>query len=329
VLSVLLPGVREFRTPLVAGLLWFASFWLLAGSALIDSEATSKFVRDLDLEAIPSSAWVATTALFAYLIGSLLIVRSSPFGPYGPRMRDRLQGLVERLDEDRRPIRWRYRPAWHLWRWSFLRLPTRVVGDWVRGPQRPLQVDEWLRNEFESHMSADRVPVMRNFLGGCLAPTGFEGFCDARSLRADKSVPNIYEGDADLEALNNAFAEEVKREQPEAEVRIQMRHPELYAEIDRLKVEGEFRLSIFWPLLLLTIVLAWSWSPWVLVALVIPPLLVRDGFQRLEQGKEKVWGALIAREVTTPTLDAVENAKQTEPFDFRERYGRTDESAAP
>ncbi|WP_144433675.1 hypothetical protein [Aeromicrobium erythreum] len=155
-----------------------------------------------------------------------------------------------------------------------------------------------------------------------MTPTGFEGYCLASSIAGDGRTPSLYEGNETVNMLAEAFVNEVLREQPAVETRIQMRHPELYAEIDRLKVEGEFRLSIFWPLTLFIALLGWNWSPLALTLLVLPPFLARDGFRRIAESSQKTWGALVAKEVTSPTIDAMDAARQskTAPFDFLERY---------
>ena len=320
-LSALLPGVREFRTPLVTGLLWAASLWLLIGSSIAESQATTKFVDGLGLAELPPGVWLGAVALLAYLVGSLMVVRASPFGDRGPRIQYWLERMLDRLDEDRAPEHLRHRILWRVWRMTVRGLPARVVHGWVRSGDPNVKIDYWLRNEFQAEIEKGQVPVMRSFLGGCMTPTGFEGFCDATTLTDDGTVPSIYEGGTSIEMLTEAFVREVKGEKAEVEVRIEMRHPHLYAEIDRLKVEGEFRLSIFWPLMVLVVVLGYVWSPLVLALIVVPPLLVRDGFRRISEASEKSWGALMAREVTSPTLDVIEQAReQGKRFDFGERY---------
>ena len=318
-LSALLPGVREFRTPLVTGLLWAASLWLLLGSRIVESRSTEEFIDGLSLGELPTSVWLGVAALLAYLVGSLLVVRASPFGERGVRFRNWLQRMVERLDEDRAPEHTRHRIVWRLWR-KIGYLPSRTLRGWASDEDPESQIGYWLRNEFQAELENGQVPVMRSFLGGCLTPTGFEGFCDAKTLSKDGMAPSMYRGGTNVEMLTEAFVNEVKGEKVAIEVRIQMRHPELYAEIDRLRVEGEFRLSIFWPLSLLAVVLAWVWSPLVLSILVVPPLLVRDGFRRMTEASEMAWGALMAREVTSPTLDVMKQARKGKVFDFSERY---------
>jgi hypothetical protein len=158
-----------------------------------------------------------------------------------------------------------------------------------------------------------------------MAPTGFEGFYAPDTLNAH---PAFNEGYELRSHLADSFVREVKQEQAAVEVRIQMRFPEVYAEIDRLKVESELRLSIFWPLTLLSLLLAWAWSPFALLLTAFPPFLLRDGFRRAQEASDKTWSALVAGEVTTPILDAMASASDEPCRDFAARYRSPDEAAA-
>ncbi|RYF51157.1 MAG: hypothetical protein EOO27_30455, partial [Comamonadaceae bacterium] len=124
--------------------------------------------------------------------------------------------------------------------------------------------DEWLRNEFQAHVDDGMVPVMKSFPGGCDAPQGFAGFATPASVTGNDPEIGLYETTWGTDLIL-FFQGAVKREKTAVEVRIQMKYPEVYAEIDRLRVEGEFRLSIFWPLTALIAVLGWAWSPIALV----------------------------------------------------------------
>lgn len=77
--SALLPGVRELRTPLVTGLLAMTCFWLLLGKPIMESEATESLLARFDSVPLSTSAGLAVLVFAAYLVGSLLVVRSSPF----------------------------------------------------------------------------------------------------------------------------------------------------------------------------------------------------------------------------------------------------------
>lgn len=312
---------------MVTGALWAACLWLLVGDRVGDSKTMASFIAKFHLDDLPPTALFAAAILPVYLVGSLLVVRTSPFWRIEGPLRGRVSRWVERLDLDARPCRRRFRPAWRVWQ----RNPHRRVCMWLRqfggGEQKFEAVDSWLHNQF-AVMSADgRVPVMRSFQGGCGAPDGFLAFYSSKSV---EKMPNEYFGEGGYHwTLGRAFVSEVKNEKTAVEVRIQMRYPEVYAEIDRLKVEAELRLSIFWPLIILSVLLAWMLSPFALALLVVPPLLARDAFQRIKQADAKTWSPLVAGEVSSPSLDAMKDAEKSECLDFCERFQTpTDESDA-
>jgi hypothetical protein len=299
---------------MVTGLLWAACLWLLAGVPVAESRATVDFVAGFDLDRLPTTAWVAAAALFVYLIGSLLVVRMSPFVWLSSRLRPSVDRNLSRLEEGGeleshfpRVLR---RALNHEWLWS----RRNALRAWANPSFRFQTVDGWLRNEFQGMVADGRVPVMRSFRArGCEAPSGFEAFYSAESIREHREIEEIWF------TLSDEFVTQVKQEQSAVEVRIQMRFPEVYAEIDRLKVEAELRMSIFWPLSLLCLLMAVAWSPFTLLGLIIPPLLLRDGFKRSHEASEKTWNALVAGEVTTPTLDNMASVKDVECRDFGAR----------
>jgi hypothetical protein len=159
---------------------------------------------------------------------------------------------------------------------------------------------------------------MNSFVHPGPGPDGFHAFCHPASVREyEKSI-----GSEGLdETLANLYINEVKREQPAIETRIQMHYPEVYAEIDRLEVESELRLSVFWPLFLLTLLLAFYWSPIALCVAVVPPFLLKDGFDRKWQASDKVWSVLMAGEVKSPVLDTIESSRDQAPKKLHELMG--------
>lgn len=288
-LSALLPGVREFRTPMVTGLLWAACLWLPVGAQVAGSRATAEFIGKFRLHMLPSTVWLAVMALTIYLIGSLLVVRTSPF-----------RWLSKR--------RWRFS---RIGRWEEDRAEYRRLHLVSSGVPVFHSLDSWLRNEFQGLAADGLVPVMRGYVPGEQGrPGGFEAFYSTDSVVAVGE---------DLQNLYYRFSQQVKMEESAIEVRIQMRFPDVYSEIDRLKVESDLRMSIFWPLGALCVLLVFAWSPFCVVGLIVPPLLLRDGFSRSREASNKTWGTLEAGEVSSPTLDAMANAKDSEPRDFGAR----------
>lgn len=317
-LSALLPGVREFRTPLVSGILWAACVWLLVGHRVGESETLTSFVVKFHLDALPTPALIAGATFLVYLVGSLLVVRWSPFSWVERPVRVWAQTKVERLDLGEHPKRRRYRLAWRIWQghlyWRGLESLRRSFG--LGTAEDP--VDYWLRNRFSALFDSGRVPVMRSFDGTVGGQSGFLGFYTRDSVEMSRGTP-VGE-DEHSGTLEDGFVAEIKGEKPAIEVRIQMRFPDAYSEIDRLKAEAELRSSIFWPVSILSLLLTWTLSPFALVMIPVAFLMVRDAFQRTKQADAKTWSALIAGEVSSPSLDAMANAKESECEDFRERY---------
>lgn len=319
-LSALLPGVREVRTPLVVGALWAACAWLLVGYRIADDAETRDFIERLNLDGLPAAVWLSAGGLLIYLVGSLLVVRTNPLERPLTRLRHRVIPGVHRLDEDRLPRRLRHRLAWRTWRSRAIPdSAMRRLRQWCTDePQGYSAVDQWLMQEYQTHRNAGRVPLMQGFETCIAPPNGFEAFYDAKTVDAHlATIEHSWEFE---ESLTQSFRWAVKQEQPAVEVRIQMRFPDVYAEIDRLKVEAELRMSIFWPLLILAVLLAVAWSPFALVAGLLPPWLLRDASRRANEASETTWGTVVAGEITTPILDAMKVASTEDCRDFGKRF---------
>lgn len=277
-LSALLPGVREFRTPLVVGLLWAVSAWLVVGGLATDS------IRDADLADrfadlhLPVAAGLSALLLAAYILGSLLVVRKSPIGW--------LMALSSSSSAS---------PSRH---WT--------------------EVETWLTNRFLVLAESDRIPVMWGFGTITAAMKGFEGFYDRTTLGNDGTQ----------EQLKEHFRASVLEEEPAVEVRIQMKFPELYSEIDRIRGEGELRLSLFWPLVTLALTFGCAWTWWTLLTIPVALILWADGSNRMRQAIQKTWAPVVAGEVKTPILEAMESAPPDEALDYRQRKQRIDDQIA-
>jgi hypothetical protein len=78
-LTNLLPGLRDLRTPLTAGYAWFLAVWLLFGNSSAMQELGEKLAdqfRPLAGSLTPTSATIGITSV-AYLVGSLTVVDAS------------------------------------------------------------------------------------------------------------------------------------------------------------------------------------------------------------------------------------------------------------
>lgn len=78
--------------------------------------------------------------------------------------------------------------------------------------------------------------------------------------------------------------------------------PLLFAEVDRLRAEGELRLAVAPPLFALTILLAVLQSPLWLIALVAVSLLWVQGWRRDEDARKVISDAVYVGRITSPSL---------------------------
>jgi hypothetical protein len=89
--------------------------------------------------------------------------------------------------------------------------------------------------------------------------------------------------------------------------------PLTYAETDRLKSEGEFRLAVTLPLAAVIIVLAIEATPLWLLAFIAPVVLARQGMKTLRQSQQMVSATLAHGDANSPAMDALEAALEEWP----------------
>lgn len=88
-LSSLLPGLRDVRTPLAVGYLWLLIVWLWFGGTLTESEAYGRLADTFSQAAfLGEAALLGAVSFTAYLLGSLV---------YLPVERGRLVKLLRRI----------------------------------------------------------------------------------------------------------------------------------------------------------------------------------------------------------------------------------------
>ena len=317
-LTALLPGVRELRTPLATGLLWAAALWLLFGERVANSPSTQEFMARLEHLGLGSSTWLGVAVFAAYLVGSLLIVRSSPFRwieqSYprvwpARRVGDSAESQPSRAHAWVRSVSTLWQTRLQTGRWTRIR----GIGGFVVA-RKP--IDIWLGEEFDQLARKGTAPVTNSWEPSCETRYGFVGLFATASIQES----DVGDENETLEALRDSYVCNIRREQSAVEVRIQMRFPQVYMEIDRVRTEGELRLSVFWPLLAVIALLAVQWSPWIASLVSIPTWLMLDGFQRLRDAEEKTWIPVIAGEVTTPMMDSIKRAEDNPPSDFMETF---------
>lgn len=273
-MTSLLPGLRDLRTPLITGYLYLLLAWLaLGGQRLLPDDPTNTFLQRLyDLsDALGVTVTLAAVSFCAYLLGSLVIVQEIP-------------ALLSRTRAGRPAPRARLRH----WVWEatgqkygrgsdaeFL-LESRAMGDGFT---------DHLRNRITHEYSqlSDRERRARK--------SG-----DPRSAEA---LDELDKRGAFVELMTNS----ITGERDVLVVRMQIERESLYNAYDRLRAEAELRFSLFAPLVLLTVAGALLWSPWALVALLVPGALAAQGNQQAARAEEQVWQALTTGVIQSPTME--------------------------
>jgi hypothetical protein len=220
VLSQLLPGLRDVRTPFIVGMAWFISLWLWLHKLDVARSAGKVLSRELaDLHQLGGPAWLAAGSVGIYLLGSLLIVDGSRSG------RSSLQR-------------------------RFLIFERKEETPWLRGGEKCLRVHgedaislmQWLLNDDPSRdVRADKTAIL-NTVEATIS-----------KLRSTRSpVPAEWHDKTLTQCKRVAFQNAVRRllkrgtdwEPRTTAVRLHIANPELWSEYDRLTSEATLRLSL-------------------------------------------------------------------------------------
>lgn len=252
-LAQILPGFRDFRTPLVTGYLWLVVLWVLIGMPLPDKTATSGAMGSINAfsEFLTPTVYVAVLSFLAYVVGMLLMVDIKAGSTLRLGKRFRLP-YVSKRDVD--VINAHIESACH-------RALIRGVNGYE--VEREFNLTSMLETE-EDHQifSAEHVGNER---------------------RMDKEWREYA-----LKQLRGPVAEEIVRSIPSLAIKLQDKNQLLFGSYDRDKSESEFRLSIAPPLAVLSsqfILLGldrtmtlWPWAGYA--GLIAAVALVVKGFQK-------------------------------------------------
>lgn len=111
-LTSLLPGLRELRTPLAAGYVWLVDAWIIFGVHLPrhrPADGPLALVWDLGTFVGPTVV-LAVTTFVAYLAGSILEIDPTRLWDFGGRP-DRVTNVLNRLRSRTRVLAWVRFPA--------------------------------------------------------------------------------------------------------------------------------------------------------------------------------------------------------------------------
>jgi hypothetical protein len=233
-LASILPGLREVRTPLAVGYLWFLNLWLWWGNKLPrqapeDSE-WSAASRIFELSGwLGKGATVAAVSFAAYLLGSLILL------PYTLSGFKPATGYPSKSDE------WQF-----VYGYMFLKGdPTRMKNPTYRFFYR-----------FNVALTDLATVVLKRILGSA-----------ARSF-----IATTRELAAEVNESENDTLQLITKNREDLRTRLLVADKELFGEYDRLAAESQFRINVALPLLLaiMTVLVTADVRFWWILVIVLP-----------------------------------------------------------
>ena len=276
-LTSILPGLRDLRTPLATGYLWLAASLVIFANWIPNRETESVVIaRAFELGgAVGTTALLGATSFVAYLLGSAL--------------------CAENIDIERR-----YE--------SMTKVP--LLGKLVKEPalsrQTLLQYNELINSTFQQ--------VVRNH--------------DLTTML--QSVPmsrHLFdtEGQGDPQFVFDAMKRRVTGERSIIENRLHNDKLALWDDYDRENAEGQFRLSVCWPMTVLAIaiyvriVIEVGWSPGLilatiglLVAMGLIAAIAARGIQRFAKALEIIIVSICIEPDRSPYLNQLRSMRRTQ-----------------
>ncbi|NHC13133.1 hypothetical protein [Motilibacter deserti] len=280
-LANLLPGLRDFRTPLAAGYTLAITLWLLLEERVPREERAPGALRRLyelaDIAGRP--ILVAFFSFCCYLLGSLLVVRKPPAFT--------LFGLARFLPD----VLFVQRGRAH-----FL---NRLLSGADKDEARATVVANRMLLGRPRHLAAGALA-----LGGA-ARVDTE---TADVLRAAAAGRADVDSERLLIVIRDVLLAAIIEEREILQSRLLARSKDLWSEYDRHQSEAELRLTLVAPLAFLALVLAGILTPWALFGLLLVVLLYRQGVARYRAGQDVVLASLLAGEISAPAMDAFTQA---------------------
>lgn len=275
-LSQVLPGFRDFRTPLVTGYLWLFCGWLMLGMPIPDKGETTGIIGMLNwLMGYTSGATLLVVLSFvAYIIGLLLTVDAK----IATRLVSSYGFTLERsLNDEGRP-RWKRLP--HRDNVTYRRSLANESGStllkllWGAFSRVENKNVSWkdLRGEYQ-------LPI--------IPEEQYERLL--HELEGDERELNKRLRKDTLRELSPALSREMDDEIPVLATKLQEQNKDLFGAYDRDRSEAEFRFSVALPIAFLSVqVLARGFFEDSLVLIIGSGLGLIASYVLLRKGWRKV-----------------------------------------
>jgi hypothetical protein len=287
VLQSLLPGFRHLRAPVVAGYVWLLGFWLLFRKLTTNHLVSATVYR----EVVELANWAGKAAtlvaitLVAYLVGTLSIAITKGVNrAAGLLRRTRLEWLVPRY-------------------WIDKRVENSLEATVDRRLSDHYLQDEQFRNLLTNHLSEcrNRALVDRRQLYGFARRLPDVASLERRALQDDLVRSGL------IDALVNKYqyVESAKEDVSHLAYRLLGKEEQVYAEYDRLRSEGTFRLGLVLPLVFLIVVISYIDSWWLLVGLILPVTFAYLAGASFAEAENGLTATVLSGRVELPSLERI------------------------
>lgn len=238
-LAQILPGFRDFKTPLITGYLWLVIAWIGFGMRIPSKDETTGAMGMINwLTGYTSTATIlAVLSFVAYVIGILVTIDVK----LATRLVSRLGFTLERQMNDEGKVKWKRLP--HRENVSYRRSLANESGStllkllWEAFSRVEARNVPWY-----SLLKAYNLPVMEE---------------EDYDERVQEEAGNKAEVDRQvrkeaLRTLSPRLSQEMDEEIPVLATKLQEKNKDLFDSYDRDRSEAEFRLSIAPPIAVLS-----------------------------------------------------------------------------
>jgi len=285
----LLPGLRDLRAPLAAGYLWLTGLWLLLADTIPSrSKATGVMAHIYTLTNALGRGTILLAASFAaYLIGAVLSVDSD--GPIVGllmfrgnlfRRNSRLAIGIERFYPD-------------YYRVASGRISQKVLGDVIARVMRLKEVAVIDNDTLKAIEQPTATEATEEW--NIVAQTFYDPDQLLSPVRNPSGTPWAV---AVWRCLPGIMLSNLVREVRQLVTQLRVSSPPLFDQYDRARGEAEFRISVSFPLIFITGILAWKWTPLWLLLLFGVVLIMLSGLRRAREATDTVAQAALAGFVT-------------------------------
>jgi hypothetical protein len=313
-LASLLPGLRQLRAPLAAGYLWLVAAWLVFADLIPDGNHAHGVLRKAyDLAgAVGTSTVLAAATFVAYVLGVLSVQITATAVPgLGVFRRrrpsaDRPQLVIATPSKSRNTVVRKVVRTLQSAVAAFSTDRNTALQQAIRGLRLGVATPS------EGGKATLREAVLDELVQRSAKDSRLKGRLEETRSSFDQSLnlndPAVRRALLDARIKVDSYASELEKDLPLMPLRLlgEGKQQEIYGEFDRLRAEAEFRASIALPLVVLVGVAGWRVSPWWLIAMVAPVMLVAEARRSVTAAADVMAESIRARAAPSPLLSELE-----------------------